>query len=77
MPVVIDATLNGPTSNSYQTLADAELIAANIPGGDVWIASTEDEKNSSLVTACFWLETLEYRGVVCTDTQRFEVGANG
>ena len=66
MAVVIDATLNGASSNSYQTLADAELIAANVPGGDVWIALTEEEKNVSLITACFWLETLDYRGVVCT-----------
>ena len=77
MPVVIDATLNGPASNSYQTLADAELIAANIPGGADWIALTEDEKNSSLVAACFWLETLEYRGVVCTDTQRLKWARSG
>ena len=72
MAVVIDATLNGTSSNSYQDLAAAELIAANIPSGDDWIALTEEEKNASLVTACFWLETLEYRGVVCTDTQRLK-----
>ena len=77
MAVVIDATLNGESSNSYQTLAAAELIAANIPGGDVWIALSEDEKNTSLVTACFWLETLDYRGTVCTDTQRLKWARTG
>ena len=77
MAPVLDATLAGATSNSYVDLAGAEAIAGNIPGGADWIALAEDVKISSLISATFWLETLDYRGLVCTDTQRLKWPRNG
>ena len=64
--VVVNAEIGGEASNSYLDLADAEAIAAMIPGGDAWVAGTEDDKNMSLVQATRWLETLEYIGQRCT-----------
>ena len=72
MTVVIDATVGGETSNSYLDLANAEAIAAMIPGGDAWVAATEEEKNMSLVEATRWLETLDYVGRRCTSVQRLK-----
>ena len=40
MAPTLDCTLGGATANSYVCLSDAEQIAANIPGGDEWIALT-------------------------------------
>jgi len=70
--VVVNAEIGGEASNSYLDLADAEAIAAMIPGGDAWIAATEDEKNMSLVEATRWLETLDYIGQRCSATQRLK-----
>ena len=72
MAITLDATLSGATSNSYITLADAEAIAANLPGGDDWTKKTADEKNLSLIEATRWLETLSYSGTRCKDTQRLK-----
>ena len=44
MAVTLDATLSGSTSNSYLTLATAEQIAANLPGGSAWIDKTAEPK---------------------------------
>ena len=70
MAPVLDATLAGASSNSFVTLAEAEAIAINIIGGDAWTALSEDEKVFSLIAATQLLETLQYRGQICTTTQR-------
>lgn len=70
---MIDATLAGPSSNSYVDLAEAEGIAVTIPGGAEWIANTtQEEREFSLINATRWLETLDYIGVRCTSTQRLK-----
>jgi hypothetical protein len=77
MAPVLDATLGGPTSNSYVELATAVVIANNLPGGGTWIAATDDEKNLSLITATRWLETLNYVGDRCAPTQRLKWPRSG
>ena len=77
MAVTLDATLGGNQSNSYVTLANAEGIAGMMPGGDTWIALTEDEKNMSLIQATRWLETLDYRGDRCKSSQRLKWPRSG
>ena len=77
MAVTLDATLGGNQSNSYITLANAEGIAGMMPGGDTWIALTEDEKNMSLIQATRWLETLDYRGDRCSTSQRLKWARSG
>ena len=48
-----------------------------MPGGDTWIALTEDEKNMSLIQATRWLETLDYRGDRCSTSQRLKWPRSG
>lgn len=72
MAPTLDCTLAGTSANSYVCLPEAEQIAANIPGGDDWIALPEDEKVMSLIAATALLETLQYRGEICTTTQRLK-----
>jgi len=77
MAPTLDATLNGSSSNSYVDLAEAVAIARNIIGGDDWIALSDDEKIYSLIAATAMLETLQYRGEVCTTTQRLKWARKG
>ena len=51
MTVILDATLGGPTSNSYVDMTTAVAIAANIPGGGDWVALDEEIRNLSLIQA--------------------------
>lgn len=77
MPVTLDATLSGATSNSYVDMTDALAIAENIPGGSDWAALDEDDRNLSLVVATRWLETLGYAGNRCEATQRLKWPRSG
>ena len=72
MAPTLNCTLGDPAANSYVCLDEAEQIAANIPGGDEWIALSEDEKVFSLIAATALLETLQYRGTVCANAQRLK-----
>lgn len=64
-----DCDLAGATANSYVCLAEADDIASNIPGGEAWRALSLDEKVLSMITATTWLETLDYVGTRCKDSQ--------
>ncbi len=58
MPVIIDATPGGPTANSYETLAEAELyFASRLPVAG-WAAATDPTKNILLVMATRTLDAL-------------------
>ena len=72
MAVTLDATLSGATSNSYVDMTQALAIAQNIPGGGDWAALGEEERNLSLIVATRWLETLNYAGERCKETQRLK-----
>ena len=74
---MLDATLGGETSNSYVDLATAVAIARMFPGGDDWVAKTDEEKELSLITATRWLETLDYVGDRCSGTQRLKWPRSG
>lgn len=77
MAVTLDATLGGPSSNSYIDMADAMAIAQNIPGGGEWSALDEETRNLSLIVATRWLETLPYAGDRCDATQRLKWPRSG
>ena len=72
MAPTLNCTVGDPAANSYVCLDEAEEIAANIPGGDEWIALTEEEKVFSLIAATSLLETLQYRGEICSASQRLK-----
>ena len=61
-----------PLLTATSVLDEAEQIAGNIPGGDEWIALTEDEKVFSLIAATALLETLQYAGQICSASQRLK-----
>ena len=69
---VLDATLAGATSNSYVDAHEAQDIANNLPFGSEWAATPLDERNTALIVATRWLETLSYGGERCTTTQRLK-----
>ena len=69
---VLDATLAGPTSNSYVDAAEATAIAATLPFYDEWIATPQEDLDKALIVATRWLETLNYGGERCTTTQRLK-----
>ena len=72
MAPTLNCTVGDPAANSYVCLDEAEEIAANIPGGAEWIALTEEEKVFSLIAATALLETLQYRGEICSTSQRLK-----
>ena len=77
MAPTLNCNLGDDAANSYVCLDEAEQIAANIPGGDEWIALSEDEKVFSLIAATALLETLSYAGTICSDTQRLKWPRSG
>ena len=58
MAPVLNATLAGPESNSYVTLADADTIAGNMSFYAEWAAATDDDKTIALIVSTNWMETL-------------------
>lgn len=69
MTAVIDATLSGPSANSYVTLAQANTYFETVPDSSTWTSKTDDQKNRALISATRWLDGLSYYGDRCTDTQ--------
>ena len=74
---IIDATLAGPNSNSYVDLAEASAIAQTLPFAADWAATPNDDLERALVAATRWLETLNYKGDRCTETQRLKWPRDG
>ena len=72
MAPVLNATLAGPESNSYVTLADADTIAGNMPFYAEWGAATEENRTIALIVSTNWLETLDYVGDRCAATQNLK-----
>ena len=75
MAIVLVATPNGSTSNTYQTLADAQaIIDGLVLDADViaWATATTDAKNRALYTAAQRLDRERYLGARATDTQSMQ-----
>ena len=77
MAPTLDATLAGPTSNSYVTLAEATAIAQMQAFADEWNSTSDDDLVTALVAATRWLETIDYSGTRCTNTQRLKWPRSG
>ena len=69
MAPVLNATLAGPESNSYVTLADADTIAGNMSFYADWAAATDEDKTIALIVSTNWMETLDYIGDRCDPIQ--------
>jgi hypothetical protein len=75
MAITLIATVGGSTSNTYQTLADAQaIIDGLIEDADVtaWATATTDAKNRALYTAAQRLDRERYLGARSTDTQSMQ-----
>ena len=75
MAITIVATANGANSNSYLTLADAQLIVDGfVQDADItaWATATTDQKNRALFTATQRLDRERFLGARSTDTQALQ-----
>ena len=61
----IDATVGGSSANSYVTGAEADSFAGLQSWGSAWLAKTESERTIALISACSWLETIDWAGGRC------------
>jgi len=65
----IHATLKGSNSNSYVTLAEADLYFETVPAETDWDDKSDDAKNRALISACRWIDSLNYYGDRCDEDQ--------
>ena len=63
--MALDATLGGSAANSYATVAEADAYAANTSWAATWAALLQPDKETALISATKWLETLTYGGTRC------------
>lgn len=63
MAVSLDATLAGPSSNSYVSVATADAYFANLLEFDAWDALSSDQKGRALISATEEIESLPFYGV--------------
>lgn len=61
MPVIVDATVGGPNSNSFQTVAEVDAyFEARVPSsvGAAWNALSDDDKAAAVVMGTTWITAL-------------------
>lgn len=69
-PLVVDATVAGVASNSYVTLAEADIYHESHLYADTWDDASDDRKNRALVMATRLLDTwFDWVGEVATIAQ--------
>ena len=61
-----NSTLGGSASTSYISIAEADDLLTNSRYNTTWQSNTEAQKSEYLVSATFWLETLNYGGTRCS-----------
>ena len=61
-----DATLGGSAATSYVSIAEADALLTNTRYNTTWQSNTEAQKSEYLVSATFWLDTLDYVGTRCS-----------
>ena len=69
MAAAIHATLKGANSNSYVTLNEADLYFETVPSETDWDDKSDDAKNRALISACRWIDSLNFYGDRCDDGQ--------
>ncbi len=69
MAAAIHATLKGANSNSYVTLNEADLYFETVPDETNWDNKTDDAKRRALISACRWIDGLNYYGDRCDEDQ--------
>ena len=74
---VLVATVGGTSSNSYLTLAAAQLYMDTRPTVAEWTAATTNAQNQALISATFRLEQEEYLGVITDRDQALKWPRSG
>ena len=69
MAATIIATLKSATANSYATLAEADTYFETAPSSATWDNKSDDQKNRALISACRWIDSLNYYGDRCDESQ--------
>jgi hypothetical protein len=70
MALVLDATVGGPASNSYATVAEGDLYHEARLHSEAWLEATLETKTTALVWATRQLDNwYEWEGVKATQTQ--------
>ena len=69
MAATIHATLKGESSNSYVTLAEANSYFETSPDDSTWTNKSDDQKNRALISAARWIDSLNYYGDRCDESQ--------
>ena len=69
MAATVNATLKSETANSYVTLAEANTYFETAPEESTWDDKTDDQKNRALISACRWIDSLNYLGDRCDNDQ--------
>ena len=69
MAAAIHATLKGANSNSYVTLNEADLYFETVPSETDWDDKTDDAKRRALISACRWIDSLNFYGDRCDEDQ--------
>ena len=69
MAATITATLKGETSNSYVTLAEANTYFETAPEESTWDDKTDDHMTRALISACRWIDSLNFLGDRCDNDQ--------
>ena len=69
MAATINATLQSETANSFVTLAEANAYFETVPSSTNWDNKTDDKKNRALISATRWIDTLNFYGDRCDQSQ--------
>ena len=69
MAATVNATLKSETANSYVTLAEANTYFETAPEESTWDDKSDDQKNRALISACRWIDTLNFLGDRCDNDQ--------
>ena len=69
MAATIHATLKGESSNSYATLAEANSYFETSPDDSTWTNKSDDQKNRALISATRWIDSLNFYGDRCDESQ--------
>lgn len=75
--MALDASVNGTSSDSYVSVADADAYMAARLYTVEWDAATTDEKERSLKQATVELDRMNWKGTVTTTTQALRWGRSG
>ena len=69
MAATINATLSSASANSYVTLAEANAYFETVPKSTNWDNKPDDSKNRALISATRWIDTFQFYGDRCDNSQ--------